>query len=204
MFRLVSTSFIALLWATIASGQEIKIETPSDWRGEKIAIPAPFAPDMKLKGVEEIRFAPGMFKKDEDDFFSYVFVIQVVENQTLSGSVLESELLAYYRGLCKAVMGEDAKDVDFDQFKIKLELVKGDARGNSETKKISYSAKLNWIEPFVTKKAQMLNLEIDVWKDATSNRPMMFAAVSPSKSDSKIWKQLRSIRDQVVSDSIEK
>ena len=29
---------------------------------------------MKLTGVEEIRFAPGMFKPESETFFTYVFV----------------------------------------------------------------------------------------------------------------------------------
>ena len=35
--------------------------------------PKDFAPDMKWKGKEEIRFAPGMFKPNAPDFFSHRF-----------------------------------------------------------------------------------------------------------------------------------
>ena len=46
----------------------------TDWKGERIVLPPKFAPDMKLTGVEEIRFAPGMFKPESETFFTYVFV----------------------------------------------------------------------------------------------------------------------------------
>ena len=42
----------------------IKKPTPK-WFGERIALPPKgFAPDLGLKGIEEILFAPGMFKAD--------------------------------------------------------------------------------------------------------------------------------------------
>lgn len=37
-----------------------KLTAPKDWGGETIKLPPGFAPDMKLKGSEHIRFAPGM------------------------------------------------------------------------------------------------------------------------------------------------
>ena len=129
--------------------------------------------------------------------------LQVEENQSLNQKVLESELLVYYRGLCRTVLGDDAGEVDFDQFKIKIESVKSAAK-EKNNRKVSHFGKLEWIEPFVTKKAQTLNLEIDVWLDAKSKKPMMFVSVSPSKSDSKIWKQMRSIRDKLISESLKK
>jgi hypothetical protein len=44
------------------------------WRKETIPFPLEFAPDLALSGVEEIRFAPGMFKPGEDGYWSYAFV----------------------------------------------------------------------------------------------------------------------------------
>src|SRR5438045_1155199 len=51
------------------------------WKGERIQLPPPFAPAMKLKGTEEIRFAPGMFDASSATFFSYAFVFSVSQDQ---------------------------------------------------------------------------------------------------------------------------
>ena len=59
-------------WA--ADPPEIQIKAPKAWRSETIKLPPAFAPDMTLTGVEEIRFAPGMFQADSDSFFSYFLV----------------------------------------------------------------------------------------------------------------------------------
>ena len=39
----------------------LRLNAPNGWRGERIALPPAFAPKMKFKGVEQVRFAPGMF-----------------------------------------------------------------------------------------------------------------------------------------------
>lgn len=44
---------------------------------------------MKLRGVEEIRFAPGMFQAQADSFFSYAFVFSVTKEQELTPAVIQ-------------------------------------------------------------------------------------------------------------------
>jgi hypothetical protein len=75
-----------------------------EWKGERLDLPPGFAPDLGWTGVEHIRFAPGMFKAGEPDFFSYVLVFLLEPGSDVSESALKRELLVYYRGLSKAVM----------------------------------------------------------------------------------------------------
>ena len=67
--------------------------------------PKGFAPDLGLKGIEEILFAPGMFKADQPDFFTYVFLFAVEAKPVLTAEVLQKELLTYYVGLSKGRLG---------------------------------------------------------------------------------------------------
>ena len=146
-----------------------KLVFKTEWRGERITLPPGFAPEMKLKGVEEIRFAPGMFKPEADDFFSYVFVIAVDEDQKLSEETIQKELLAYYRGLASSVMKGKNKDVDTSKFKLELEKAKeatNTAASVTDKKSVQqYKGKLDWIEPFATTKPQVLHLESQSWTD---------------------------------------
>ena len=80
---------------------EIKKPTP-EWVGERIKLPPSFAPKLGLKGIEEILFAPGMFKAEAKDFFTYVFLFALEQKPVLTAEVLRKELLAYYIGLSKA------------------------------------------------------------------------------------------------------
>ena len=73
------------------------------WRGERIPLPPGFAKDMGWRGFEEIRFAPGMFEPDSEQFFTYVLAFYLEPGTTTREENLKREFLAYYRGLAKAV-----------------------------------------------------------------------------------------------------
>src|SRR5438552_2880670 len=70
-----------------------KLAAPDGWGGETIELPPGFAPDMKLKGSEHIRFAPGMMKPESDSFFSYAFVFELQPKAGLTEAVLKDEFL---------------------------------------------------------------------------------------------------------------
>jgi hypothetical protein len=167
-----------------------KLAAPKDWGGETIALPPDFAPEMKLKGSEHIRFAPGMMKPETDSFFSYAFVFELEPKPVLTEVLLKAEFLTYYRGLCKTVLAGKRPDVDLSKFTLELKFEKWDAKSTR------YTGTLDWVEPFVTKKPQKLNLEITTWTNY--GRTFIFACVSPQAPDAAIWKQLRAIRDDYL------
>jgi outer membrane protein assembly factor BamB len=176
---------------------KLPLEAPESWGGETIRLPPPFAPDMKLSGVEEIRFAPGMFKPDSESFFSYVFVFRVPASIELTLDVLEREMLVYYRGLAKAVMR--GKGAEFDKFEFDLEeLVVGDRLARTPSGVTPYSGSIDWVEPFVTKESQRLYIEMDVWKAKSTEHRYIFCSVSPKQPDGAPWKDLRKVRDRFV------
>ena len=100
--------------------QQFILSKPTpQWFGERIALPPKgFAPDLGLKGIEEILFAPGMFKADQPDFFSYVFLFALEAKPILDAKVLKKELFTYYTGLSKARM--DNPKLDTSQFRVKV------------------------------------------------------------------------------------
>lgn len=194
--------FLAIFMFSVALAQgdetnTFKLDAPEGWGGETISLPPGFAPDMKLKGAEHIRFAPGMMKPASDSFFSYAFVFELQAKPELSETVVKEEFLKYFRGLCKAVLNGKAPDVDPSEFTIDLQREKTDAKvtGNEKAPEgtKSYLAVVEWVEPFVTRKTQKLNLEIWTW--SKDDRNYIFACVSPQPRESVIWKQLRMVRD---------
>ncbi len=160
--------------------------TPKEWRGETITLPPGFAPDLKWHGVEHIRFAPGMFKPDSDSFFSYLLVFLLnkdeAKNVSKEGNV-QAQVLTYYRGLAKAVMGGKGMPVDTEKFKLKLDKKEGSPVWNGA---------LDWVEPFATQKAQKLNMEISIWQ--YQGAPVLYFVVSPQAKDQPIWKEMRKYR----------
>ncbi|MEO8495537.1 MAG: hypothetical protein ABI614_10740 [Planctomycetota bacterium] len=201
MLRIVSISLLLCASLLLADEPEpTDLVAPAGWGGETIQLPPEFAPDMKLKGAEHIRFAPGMMKPDSDSFFSYAFAFELEPQPVLTEAVVKDEFLKYYRGLCKAVLGGKLPDVDPSEFTLELKRLESDAKTSSDKKAADaatrYTATLDWVEPFATKKPQKLNLEIQTW--ANGDRNFLFACVSPQAKDATIWKQLHTIRDDYL------
>ncbi len=198
MFRMYA--FCLLMSSTILVADEPaaqKLAAPKDWGGETITLPPGFAPDMKLKGFEHIRFAPGMMTPESDTFFSYAFVFELEPMPELTEIVVQEEFLKYYRGLCKAVLSGKLPQVDPSKFTLEVQRAKSDATTTLDDKTadmpVLYTGTLEWVEPFATKKLQTLKLEIQTW--TRNDRSFIFACVSPQARDAAIWKQLHKIRD---------
>ncbi|WP_029630916.1 hypothetical protein [Zavarzinella formosa] len=188
-----------LLFANTAVGQSEKppytLPSPKGWARETIALPPAFAPGMAWKGTEDIRFAPGMFKPDSDTFFSYALVFWLPDDQKVDAKTMEKELLAYYRGLAKAVLKGKKQEADEGKFtlNVKDNPVKADKRGDGEVIS-SCVGELKWIEPFATGKEQTLRLEIQTWHCEKQKHHCVFLCVSPTSEESAVWKSLREIR----------
>src|SRR5262245_35960929 len=179
---------------------EPELAAPEGWGGETIELPPKFASDMKLKGSEHIRFAPGMMKPLSDSFFCYAFVFELEAQPALTEAVLKDEFLKYYRGLCKAVLNGKLPEIDPAKFTLELERVKSETDSPADQKDAetptNYTGTLDWVEPFATKKAQNLKLEIRTW--SREKRNYIFVCVSPQARDAAIWKQLHKIRDDYL------
>ncbi|MBC8288833.1 MAG: hypothetical protein H8E37_00805 [Planctomycetes bacterium] len=212
MRRLTPTLTLLLLTSGLfAQAEDVRIhlDAPKGWRGEAISLPPGFARDMSWKGLEEVRFAPGMFDAKADDFFSYVFVFYLPEAKKPDEKVLTKELLKYYRGLATAV-ARNKGGVDADSFKLtikKVERTTGDAttpsKPESEVKStvsklkpdVRFHGTLNWTEPFATMKPQRLFFEIQ--SGPCPNRKARFLAVSVSPQKpvkaKELWTSMRRI-----------
>lgn len=166
------------------------------WKGERIPLPPGFARDLGWTGVEEIRFAPGMFQPDEPDFFSYILVFALQPDSDISEKGLKQELLTYYQGLSEAVMSNAGLDVNAEEFTIALEKAARENGGAPEAnpKATAWVGTLNWVEPFATKKEQTLHFEVHTWKQG--DLPVVLSCVSPvdPKANEGPWMRLREIR----------
>ncbi len=172
----------------------------TDWKGERITLPPAFAPAMKLKGIEEIRFAPGMFQPQSESFFSYAFVFAVAKEQELTQEFIQREILVYYQGLAESVSKGRGRTVEAGKFTFKLERAK-QVTGKPEqlpasTSVTQYAGELDWVEPFATGKPQVLQFELHAWSDPGAARNYLFVCTSPkARGDTEtIWKELRAIR----------
>lgn len=182
-----------------ALAEKFQFHTPETWKSEVILLPPRFAPDLDWHGVESIRFAPGMFQPDSESFFSYLLVFLIGADDDVSETTVHEQILVYYRGLARAVMGGRGIPVDTDSFKLNLE--SGDPGEGSphpvdagEGQVTFWTATLDWIEPFATRRPQALHFEVHLWKNG--DRPVLYFTVSPQERDHPIWKEMRGYREK--------
>lgn len=168
---LTAVAFAFPGFATAQEPLKVEIETPKGWRTETLKLPTGFAKDMKWTGFEEVRFAPGMFRPDAEDFFTYCFVFCLPKQSAPDQKAMTAELLKYYRGLAVAVTTGSGVDVKPKSFTLKLTPVK-----DSKTK---FRGVMTWVEPFATVKRQTLNLEIELLANESIKGTLMKVAVSP-------------------------
>lgn len=199
MLRLTPLFAALLLPAAVAAEPEkppYQVPAPKGWGKETIELPPKFAPDMTWKGTEELRFAPGMFKADAADFFSYALLFWLPDDQKNDPKTVEKELLAYYRGLAKAVLDGKKQKADTGEFTLTVKDAKEKTgkRAGGETYS-AYVGELKWVEPFATGKPQTLRLEIHTWHSAKHKRNCVFVCASPAAETAEVWKALREVRD---------
>jgi hypothetical protein len=192
--------FGVLLLAMPASAKQPKqlyqVPAPAGWAKETISLPPGFAKDMTWKGVEELRFAPGMYKPESESFFSYAILFWLPGEQKVDAKTMEQEMLAYYKGLCQAVSKGKNKTVDVSTFKVSIKDItpkKAKTRPTGESY-LEYEGELHWVEPFVTGKPQTLKLEIHTWYCEKHKHQCVFMCVSPQPKDAAVWKTMHEIR----------
>ena len=194
------TVFLAILCGVntvLADDLELAkhITVPAGWKGEQIPLPPSFAKEMQFKGIEEARFSPGMFQEKSNTFFSYFFIFKIDPGSELTEKNIKRELLTYYQGLSRTIFNSRKEEIDNSQFSCKLtKAIPLDSQNIYPQRLTEYSATVNWTEPFVTQKPQILNLIIQAWTDNTTRHGYLFVCVSPQDFEANIWQSMRDIR----------
>lgn len=123
MFRACLLSALVLIPSAASQPEKeppYHVPAPTGWRKETIPLPPSFALDLRWKGTEELRFAPGMFKADRPDFFSYAMLFWLTDDAEIDAKAMERDLLAYYRGLAAAVLKGKKQNADTKAFTLTI------------------------------------------------------------------------------------
>lgn len=156
---------------------------PEGWRSEVLPFPLSFAPSLDYQGVEELMFAPGMFKSDAPDFFAYAFLWIVDGNALPTAEKLKADLDLYYHGLQKAVHAPATQAVN-----VRLEPHKSESPDV-----VRYKGSVDWIEPFETKAAQTLVFDAEFWRCEGSEQWGAYFVVVPEGAGADVIKALNEL-----------
>ena len=164
------------------------LKQPANWQFERFALPPEFAPNIPYKGVEELRFSPGMFVKDSSNYFTYAFVVELDNINSISRDDIKNYLLDYFKGLC----GNTAKqrNLSIDTSKITVSVDKDESTG----KDVHYNATLGIFGVFADGAPVRLNMEIKVMNDKANSKIYLVFIASPLNKTDKVWMTLHSIQ----------
>jgi len=179
----------------LETGQEAEtvvpfyLPTPEGWRTETIPFPLSFAPSLEYEGLEEIRFAPGMFDAEQSDFWTYAFVWWVPKDTVLTKSRLETDLVAYFQGLAEAVAKGREIEIPEPTFSARLEAVEV-ASGRP-----GFRGSLETFDAFASLAVVQLNARIEVRECVEEGRLLVTFEISPQAESHAVWKTLAAIRE---------
>ena len=190
---LISLMFILSL-LTIAHAQETKpqlLKEPATWSFERFELPPAFAPGIPYKGVEELRFSPGMFSKDSATYFTYAFVAQLDNVTAILQNDTRDYLLKYFKGLCSSTAKDRKLTIDTTKITVTVEKKTGTAANE-----VIYNASLNVFGVFADGAPVKLNMEVKVLINPAAKKTYLLFIASPREKTDAVWKKLYKIQKE--------
>lgn len=186
--------YVIILCITARAQQQTPqlLKQPADWQFERFPLPPQFAPNIHYKGVEELRFSPGMFIKDSVDYFTYVFVAEMDNITSVSEDNIKNYLLDYYKGLCISTAKQRKLSIDTSQITVAINKEK------DKSADIMYDAMLHIFGVFADGAPLNLNMQIKVMTDKRVSKTYLVFIASPLEETNAVWKKLKTIRDEFV------
>ena len=164
------------------------LKEPADWRFEALPVPPGFAPEIKLKGAEEARFAPGMYDTVSDSYFTYVLAIVADGTPELGAAELKDFLEKYFRGLSTAVGRRKGMMPDPAQ----MQAVVTPAIGGADAAN-RFTAEVTFFDSFTDGRKTTLHVEAQVFPQPASKKTCLLLLISPSPKGSAAWQTLHEI-----------
>jgi hypothetical protein len=143
--------------------------------------------------VEELRFSPGMFNKDTATYFTYAFVAQLDDVNTISQTNIRDYLLKYFKGLCSTTAKERKLTIDTSQIAVTTEKKKSTAANE-----IIYNASVNVFGVFADGAPVKLNMEVKVFMNTPAKKTYLLFIASPREKTDAVWKNLYEIQRQFI------
>jgi len=180
---LVSTLvYLAVVHTSWADGEiPFLMPIPEGWGTETIHFPLGFAPQLEYEGFEELRFSPGMFEPESEDFWTYAFVWWIPSTTSIDAEILQRDLDSYYRGL--------ASQPDNPAIQAKIISVE-----DPDDDSLRFEGTIVTIDTFVTMEPVSLTVRAEVLICDEQNRVGVFFELSPQPTSHPVWSQLHEIR----------
>jgi hypothetical protein len=164
---------------------------PQGWSVERSAFPPPFAPGVKLKGIEEIRFPPGWGVAGSEEYWSLSYLFWLEAGQKIDAGVLQENIKIYYDGLVLTGGGPAPHVIPKDKMvptKVFIQKMKAEP-DDAET----YSGTVDMLD-YMAMKPIRLNFMAHVKGCSDKTHFPVFLELSPKPFTDEIWGGLKRMK----------
>ncbi len=170
--------FMVITFPVFGQEQESVLSSPENWQSEIIPFPISFAPEIDLKGFEDLRFAPGWSDSTSLEFWTYTFVWYVDEKSPMTEAKLTEYFNYYYDGLMRVnrINKDNANSVKLD--KTLCLFIKT---------KEGFSGKMRVYDNFFTKDYLILNIKVKESFCPEMKKHIISCEISPKPFDHSVW-----------------
>ena len=130
-----------------------------------------------------------MFVKDSSNYFTYAFVAELDNVNSVSQDDIRNYLVNYFKGLCGSTAKQRHLSIDTSKIDVAIE------RRQNAGNEAFYDATLNIFGVFTDGAPVKLNAEIKVMNDKASKIYLVFIA-SPLDKTNNVWNELHSIQKE--------
>jgi hypothetical protein len=161
---------------------------PEGWDVERFPMPIDFAPQIRYKGVEDIRFAPGWGDKNSSEYWSYCFLWWLKDNPAINPAGLQEDLQAYYSGL----IGRNIipRKIPKDKLVPVVAVIKKIKAMTADED--TYSGTINMLD-YMAQQPILLNVVIHQRNCSDQNHLALFFEISPKPVTDVIWQKMNTI-----------
>lgn len=167
------------------------LSTPKGWTEERFSIPIDFAPQIKYKGVEDVRFAPGWGDAKSEQYWSYAYLWWLEGSQAIDAAILQKHLKAYYEGL----VARNIKEQNIPADKIVPTLVTAKNVKTSAGDIGTFTGTIRMLD-YMTQKPITFNYMAHVKSCNAQSNTAVFIEISPQPFNHSIWIALNQLKNR--------
>ncbi len=158
----------------------------TDWGKEIFHFPLHFAPTIDYDGIEEVVFPKNWINPDSTNFWSYVFVWSLENQDEVTPKELEKTLKLYFDGLMEVVNKNPEAKIKPTRARFHLNKNPSDS--------IFVSGSLTIFDAFATQQPLDLNARVYSKFCSGDGKRILLFRFSPKPFDHAVWELLRTVR----------
>ena len=179
---------IPVIVSTSSDAQNFDLPVPQKWTTETFPIPIDFAPEIRYKGEEHVRFSPGWGDSKSEELWTYFFMWWINADSEITEKTLTDNLQYYYSGL----VGRNIIRRKIDSALVVPTVARVVKSDKTIISGKEYIAEVQMLD-YLSLKPITLNVNVQVIQCDNEHIAVLFA-VSPQPRSHPLWAKLQSIQ----------